>query len=145
MFPVPYVAHSPPIRSHSNQMCLRPSSGKAVQTRLCIHCRHNIVHRDILPSIYLSFHVSSALNSLIKTPLVVLCITLPKASRTAWDVKFSEGIKLIKCFCRFFSCIPMCQRALSSCCYKCILLFKTMAYLLQYIIYSRICFLQISR
>lgn len=33
----------------------------------------------------------------------ILCMTLPKASRTAWDVKFSDGIKLIKCFCRLFS------------------------------------------
>lgn len=33
----------------------------------------------------------------------VLCITLPSASRTACDVKFSEGIRLMKCFCRFFS------------------------------------------
>lgn len=29
----------------------------------------------------------------------VLCITLPRASRTAVDVKFSDGIRLIKCFC----------------------------------------------
>ena len=34
-----------------------------------------------------------------------LCITLPKASRTAWDVKFSEGIRLMKCFCLRFSYI----------------------------------------
>jgi hypothetical protein len=34
----------------------------------------------------------------------VLCITLPRASSTAWDVKFSEGMRLIKCFCRRFSC-----------------------------------------
>ena len=33
-----------------------------------------------------------------------LCITLPRASRTACDVKFSEGIRLIKCFCLLFSC-----------------------------------------
>jgi hypothetical protein len=30
-------------------------------------------------------------------------MTLPNASRTACDVKFSEGIKFMKCFCRFFS------------------------------------------
>lgn len=30
-------------------------------------------------------------------------MTLPSASRTACDVKFSEGIKLMKCFWRFFS------------------------------------------
>lgn len=36
-----------------------------------------------------------------------LCITLPKASRTAWDVKFSEGIRLMKCFCLRFSYISM--------------------------------------
>ena len=34
----------------------------------------------------------------------LLCITLPKASRTACDVKFSEGMRLMKCFCRLFSC-----------------------------------------
>ena len=33
----------------------------------------------------------------------ILCITLPSASRTAWDVKFSEGIRFMKCFCLFFS------------------------------------------
>ncbi len=33
----------------------------------------------------------------------VLCMTLPKASRTACDVKFSEGMRLMKCFCRLFS------------------------------------------
>lgn len=27
-----------------------------------------------------------------------LCITLPKASRTAWLVKFSDGMRLMKCF-----------------------------------------------
>jgi hypothetical protein len=37
---------------------------------------------------------------------VVLCITLPNASSTAWLVKFSEGIRLMKCFCRFFSYNP---------------------------------------
>jgi hypothetical protein len=31
-------------------------------------------------------------------------MTLPSASRTACEVKFSEGIRLIKCFCLFFSC-----------------------------------------
>lgn len=31
-------------------------------------------------------------------------MTLPKASSTAWEVKFSEGIRLMKCFWRFFSC-----------------------------------------
>lgn len=30
---------------------------------------------------------------------------LPSASSTACDVKFSEGMRLIKCFCRFFSCL----------------------------------------
>jgi hypothetical protein len=30
-------------------------------------------------------------------------MTLPRASRTACEVKFSEGIRLIKCFCLFFS------------------------------------------
>jgi hypothetical protein len=33
----------------------------------------------------------------------ILCITLPRASSTAWDVKFSEGMRLIKCFCLRFS------------------------------------------
>ena len=31
-------------------------------------------------------------------------MTLPSASSTACEVKFSEGIRLIKCFWRFFSC-----------------------------------------
>jgi len=34
----------------------------------------------------------------------VLCMTLPSASSTACDVKFSEGMRLMKCFWRFFSC-----------------------------------------
>jgi hypothetical protein len=34
----------------------------------------------------------------------VLCMTLPRASRTACEVKFSEGMRLMKCFWRFFSC-----------------------------------------
>ena len=33
-------------------------------------------------------------------------MTLPNASRTACEVKFSEGIRLIKCFCRLFSYRP---------------------------------------
>ena len=33
-------------------------------------------------------------------------MTLPKASSTACDVKFSEGMRLIKCFCLLFSYIP---------------------------------------
>lgn len=36
--------------------------------------------------------------------LNLLCITLPRASRTAWEVKFSDGIRLMKCFWRLFSC-----------------------------------------
>lgn len=35
-----------------------------------------------------------------------LCMTLPRASRTACEVKFSEGIRLMKCFCRCFSWAP---------------------------------------
>ncbi len=44
-------------------------------------------------------------NSLFSTSSStdILCITLPNASRTAWEVKFSEGMRLMKCFCRFFS------------------------------------------
>ncbi len=33
----------------------------------------------------------------------LLCMTLPRASSTAWEVKFSEGMRLMKCFCLFFS------------------------------------------
>lgn len=33
----------------------------------------------------------------------ILCMILPNASRTAWEVKFSEGIRLMKCFWRLFS------------------------------------------
>ena len=39
----------------------------------------------------------------MKTYMGVLCMTLPKASSTACDVKFSEGMRLMKCFCRLFS------------------------------------------
>lgn len=31
-------------------------------------------------------------------------MTLPRASSTACEVKFSDGMRLMKCFCRFFSC-----------------------------------------
>lgn len=37
----------------------------------------------------------------------LLCITLPKASRTACEVKFSEGMRLMKCFCLVFSYKPI--------------------------------------
>lgn len=32
-----------------------------------------------------------------------LCMGLPSASSTAWEVKFSDGIRLMKCFCLVFS------------------------------------------
>ena len=32
-----------------------------------------------------------------------LCMGLPKASSTACDVKFSDGIRLMNCFWRVFS------------------------------------------
>lgn len=44
----------------------------------------------------------------------LLCITLPNASRTAWEVKFSEGIRLMKCFCRRFSYTYILSSAQSS-------------------------------
>ena len=34
----------------------------------------------------------------------VLCMGLPSAPRTAWEVKFSDGIRLMKYFCLSFSC-----------------------------------------
>jgi hypothetical protein len=39
----------------------------------------------------------------LRSSLGSLCITLPRASSTACEVKFSDGIRLMKCFCRFFS------------------------------------------
>ena len=34
----------------------------------------------------------------------VLCMGLPNAPRTAWEVKFSDGIRLMEYFCLSFSC-----------------------------------------
>jgi hypothetical protein len=66
--------------------------------------------------------------------LILLCIGLPRASSTACDVKFSEGMRLIKCFCRLFSYsngeYPGSARAMG------------MLYLFDDIIYSRIGFFQ---
>lgn len=53
-----------------------------------------------------------------------LCMTLPRASSTAWEVKFSEGIRLMKCFWRFFSwgeltacmCMGGRERPFAGCC-----------------------------
>jgi len=61
-------------------------------------------------------------------------MTLPNASRTAWDVKFSEGIRLIKCFCRLFSYMPVRQHAFF------LFDFETIStYLLEYVVYGGIC------
>lgn len=57
--------------------------------------------QDILPNTYLQHQVLSAEPSF--GIYDILCITLPNASRTAWEVKFSDGMRLMKCFCRRFS------------------------------------------
>jgi hypothetical protein len=69
----------------------------------------NVLVAAIISRSWVSFRVlvyanHSAFGAAVCSPLFnILCITLPKASRTACDVKFSEGIRLIKCFCRLFS------------------------------------------
>ncbi len=75
------------------------SSGITVQTRQYARCLRNIVHQDSLQNICLQV-ISSAFS---KKYNAVLCMTLPRASRTAWEVKFSDGMRLMKCFCRLFS------------------------------------------
>lgn len=77
------------------------SSGINVQTRQYARSLRNIVHQDSLQNICLQV-ISSTLFKKYNT---VLCMTLPRASRTAWEVKFSDGMRLMKCFCRLFSYI----------------------------------------
>jgi len=75
------------------------SSGTSVRTRQYARFLRNIVHLDSLQNTYLRV-ISLAFSEKHQT---VLCMTLPRASRTAWEVKFSDGMRLIKCFCRLFS------------------------------------------
>jgi hypothetical protein len=76
--------------------------GRAFQPHRCVHYPHSTGLPDSPLSIYLSGNCQSLVLVAFKAD--VLCITLPRASSTAWDVKFSEGMRLMKCFCRRFSC-----------------------------------------
>ena len=77
-------------------------SGRAFQPHRCVHYPHSTGLPDSPPSIYLSGNCQSLVPVAFRAD--VLCIILPRASSTAWDVKFSEGMRLMKCFCRSFSC-----------------------------------------
>lgn len=83
------------------------SSGIIVQTRQYARSLRNIVHQDSLQSTCLAV-ISSAYS---KKYNAVLCITLPRASKTAWEVKFSDGMRLIKCFWRLFSYVQYTESA----------------------------------
>ena len=76
--------------------------GRAFQPHRCVHYPHSTGLPDSPPSIYLSGNCQSLVPMAFRAD--VLCIILPRASSTAWDVKFSEGMRLMKCFCRRFSC-----------------------------------------
>ena len=76
--------------------------GRAFQPHRCVHYPHSTGLPDSPLSIYLSGICQSLVPMAFRAD--VLCITLPRASSTAWDVKFSEGMRLMKCFCRSFSC-----------------------------------------
>ncbi len=88
-------------------------SGTAARTHQCVRCHRSIEHLDIPQSTCLLQVLMSGTAFLFGSFLSVLCMTLPKASRTAWVVKFSEGIRLMKCFCRLFSYCPRHQRTFS--------------------------------
>jgi hypothetical protein len=72
--------------------------------------RHSTALQDILRNICLRSRFSNRVSC--GNTEDILCITLPKASSTACEVKFSEGIKLIKCFCRLFSCTKKLSQSL---------------------------------
>ena len=62
----------------------------------------------IISSAWVSFGIfvcstDQYISSFWQPMVSLLCITLPSASSTACDVKFSEGMRLMECFCRFFS------------------------------------------
>lgn len=77
--------------------------------------RHvNKLITSIIPSTRITFRVFICHGQISKHERGmkwVLCITLPRASRTAREVKFSEGIRLMKCFCRLFSCFRASMRS----------------------------------
>lgn len=96
-----HAVHLHPIRSPSIQTPPMLVSDKDVLPHQYAHFLHNIVHPDILQNIYLKTNEPDKM--IFGARLCILCITLPKASSTAWEVKFSDGMRLIKCFCRLFS------------------------------------------
>jgi hypothetical protein len=85
--------------------------GIAARPRRCVRCRRNISRLGILPSTCLAECQSSPSSPIICD---LLCITLPSASSTAWLVKFSEGMRLMKCFCLRFSCNAVSPSPVSS-------------------------------
>ena len=67
----------------------------------------------------------------------LLCITLPSASRTACDVKFSEGMRFIKCFCLLFSYAESVQTVRVIRC--------VVVYLLDDVVYGRVGLFKVGR
>lgn len=64
------------------------------------HFAHLSVHRTRSHDLH---SVSRYVLTFTSLSLYLFCMTLPKASSTACEVKFSEGMRLMKCFCRRFS------------------------------------------
>ena len=97
-----HLAHSLPIPPDPNETSATPVLDIIFLLHQCTGFLHSSVLQGSPPSIYLTENISDGkMDRTHKNDR--LCITLPRASRTAWDVKFSDGIRLMKCFWRFFS------------------------------------------
>jgi len=77
------------------------AAGTTALPHRCVHCLHSNALQDSPQNIYLARVGQYPLVA--RSSVHILCITLPSASSTACDVKFSEGMRLMKCFCRLFS------------------------------------------
>lgn len=85
-------------------MSSKHAPGIAARPRRCARYRRNISRLGSPPSTCLSDCQFESWLSNHSIACNILCITLPSASSTAWLVKFSEGMRLMKCFCLRFSC-----------------------------------------
>ena len=109
-----HVEHSRPIHPPLDQKSPALAVDRAVPLHQCACCLHNTVLQDILLNTCLVLWISKALDDYSTGEVChPLCITLPNASSTDWDVKFSEGMRLMKCFCLRFSYVP-CDQSCSS-------------------------------
>lgn len=94
-----YAAHWHPTSQGPIRTDPEPAFGTVAQYHQCFHNSYDTLLQDILLKIYLSNYPVS--ETFICSAANRLCVTLPRASRTALDMKFSEAIRLIQCFWRF--------------------------------------------